>query len=409
MKADDPLVEVLLRNEQYWAGKKVLFAGDITSPQLLPQLIRTTAATVLTDNYEFASSLSAMMGVRLGHSAREFAQKKHVQVIFGSCHDPQVVQHLESVETLVLFLSKSKSLSQDLLYHLQSKLTDKTNILLIGANAIGGKSADSLLKNAATVYKVDTARKCTVFLGQLKAPQADTATGITLPALKPCKAIPAVRYGGISCEQLPGIFSQGQLDNGTHMLLNALHADLTAQALGLSKSENITDLATSDLTILPPLNIAEPILDLGCGAGVIGLSLAARGCSHIVSTDISATALFSTELNASKEQLSKRILPLACDMLPQEATLEAAQSFMGGSNKFRFIVTNPPFHQGLNRSTSKTLDMIAHAPEYLSANGALYLVGNTCLHYEQALEQAFKRVEVLYSTTKFTVFKAQMA
>ena len=53
--------------------------------------------------------------------------------------------------------------------------------------------------------------------------------------------------------------------------------------------------------------------------------------------------------------------------------------------------------------------MIAHAPEYLSANGALYLVGNTCLHYEQALEQAFKRVEVLYSTTKFTVFKAQMA
>ena len=94
MKADDPLVEVLLRNEQYWAGKKVLFAGDITSPQLLPQLIRTTAATVLTDNYEFASSLSAMMGVRLGHSAREFAQKKHVQVIFGSCHDPQVVQHL---------------------------------------------------------------------------------------------------------------------------------------------------------------------------------------------------------------------------------------------------------------------------------------------------------------------------
>ncbi len=409
MKADDPLVEVLLRNEQYWAGKKVLFAGDITSPQLLPQLIRTTAATVLTDNYEFASSLSAMMGVRLGHSAREFAQKKHVQVIFGSCHDPQVVQHLESVETLVLFLSKSKSLSQDLLYHLQSKLTDKTNILLIGTNAIGGKSADSLLKDAATVYKVDTARKCTVFLGQLNAPQAAATTGITLPALKPCKAIPAVSYGGISCEQLPGIFSQGQLDTGTHMLLNALHADLSAQALGRSKSDAITDLATADLTILPPLNIAEPILDLGCGAGVIGLSLAARGCSHIVSTDISATALFSTELNASKEQLSARILPLACDMLPQETTLEAASSFMGGSNKFRFIVTNPPFHQGLNRSTSKTLDMIAHAPEYLSANGALYLVGNACLHYEQALEQAFKRVEVLYSTTKFTVFKAQLA
>ena len=71
-------------------------------------------------------------------------------------------------------------------------------------------------------------------------------------------------------------------------------------------------------------------------------------------------------------------------------------------------MTNPPFHQGIERTTSPTLDMIAKAKDHLTADGALYLVGNTSLHYEQALQEAFTTVTTLAATTKFTVFKATL-
>lgn len=396
LRADDPLIEVLERNDKYWAGKRVLIVGEINSLQLLPQLIRTQSATVLCDNFETAQGLSAMMGQSLEHKSFAQVQKKHVSVIFGSCHDPRVQEAIGSFDTLVLFLSKTKSLSQDLLWHLRAKLNHESTILLIGSNAIGGKSADSLLRNATKIYKADTARKCTVFC-------AHSIEETKIPAPK---ALPDVTYGALHLKQLHGLFSQGQLDCGTAMLLQAVHQDLSAIYQVKAPKMEATD-CSDDLRDYPLL-LQSPILDLGCGSGIIGLSLAARGCKVILSTDISATALYATEQNAAAHNLESSIKTFACNMLPQPSDLtgQFGQSSALSQGKFQYIITNPPFHQGLNRTTQPTLDMIKQAPNYLSADGALYLVGNTCLHYELPLKEAFTHVITLQSTTKFSVFKA---
>ena len=391
MKADDPLVEVFERNRDYWEHKKVLIAGHITSMQLLPQLIGTTQAYVLSENYETAQGLSAMMGVKLGHHDFEYAQKKHVTVIFGAADDSRVHELIDEVEVLVLFLSKTKSLSQNLLYCLQDKLAAKGKILLIGSNAIGGKSGDGLIKYAADVYKIDTARKCTVFLGSLNEGQK----------LKSAPALKDVLFGGLTLKQAQGIFSQGELDQGTKLLLNAMHHDLSGQ----SPCADAKDLSDSKLTELdaPVVPLSHAILDVGCGSGIIGLSLAARGFKQVVCSDISATALNCTVANAKLNGLT--IDTLATNMLPTQAELEA-NNINIPSGKFNIIATNPPFHQGVNRTTSQTLDMIAKAKNSLTCDGVLYLVGNACLHYEEPLAEAFTKVQVLAKTTKFVVYKA---
>lgn len=394
MKADDPLVEVFERNSEYYESKRVLIVGQIPSLQLLPALIKTSAAYVLTDNYETAQGLSAMMGIKLGHSAFECASKKHVSVFFADGADERLDSAIGEIDCLVLFLNKTKSLSQKLLYCLQKHLNEKVDILLMGSNAIGGKSADSLLKSAAEVYKIDTARKCTVFLAKLNANAK----------ISDAKPLSDVKFGGLTLKQEQGLFSQGELDQGTKLLLNAMHRDLSGEKV-LKDSSKLEDLSTADLKSLKEIPGAAhaQVLDLGCGSGIIGLSLAARGFNNVLCSDISATALNSTVSNAKLNGLN--VNTMACNMLPSADELEKAQLNVPGG-KFNIIATNPPFHQGVNRTTAQTLNMIKQAKDALTADGVLYLVGNTCLHYEEPLNEAFSRVEVIAATTKFMVYKA---
>ena len=47
LKADDPLITVVTRNQELLAGKRLLVMGDIPSLQLLNTLIPTKQALVL--------------------------------------------------------------------------------------------------------------------------------------------------------------------------------------------------------------------------------------------------------------------------------------------------------------------------------------------------------------------------
>lgn len=407
MAYDDGLVELLNRNHSYLKNKSVLITGQINSLQVLSQIKDCSKAYILTDNFVIAHGLAAMIGSKLGTSCFETAQRKHLTLIFGDSANPQVLDTIQAecprIDLLVVMLNKNKSMSQQDIKSLLPLLDHKGQILLLGANAIGGKSADSLLKGAAKVYKLDSARKCTAFLGKLEDKSA----------IKSPKNLNEVSFGTLTLSQFPGLFSQGQLDLGTHLLLNAMHADLSAQALSQNfNNEQVRDLSKVDLSTLPSLDGFGPALDLGCGSGIIGLSLAQRGIKTVLCSDISAIALRSTLLNASRNGLSDRIYPFACNMLPHVEDFNGVKNGLGQSaplsdHKFQIIATNPPFHEGLERSLGPTLEMISQAKSRLLPSGSLYLVGNTSLHYELPLRAAFSKVSELVHTTKFTVFKAQ--
>lgn len=408
MAYDDGLVELLHRNHSCLSNKKVLLTGQITSMQILSQIKDCQRAFILTDNYVTAQGLGAMIGVKLGHGSFESAQRKHLTLIFGDSEDPQVLSTIQAdipqVDVLIVLLNKNKTMSLKDIHAFLPVVSSSTQILLLGANAIGGKSADSLLKGAAKIHKLDSARKCTLFSAKL-----EDAT-----LIKQLKALASVEFGSLKLMQSHGLFSQGQLDLGTHLLLNAMHADLSAQVQKQRfNTELVKDLRATDLNSQPNLAEFGPALDLGCGSGIIGLTLAQRGIATVLSSDISATALRATRLNAESNGLGQQIYPFACNMLPQPEELEGVKNSLGqnaplNDHKFQIIATNPPFHEGLERSLGPTLEMIAQAKNRLLPNGCLYLVGNTCLHYEVQLREAFSRVTELIHTTKFTVFKAQL-
>ena len=211
MRGNDPLIEVLERNHDLIVKQQVLVLGEINSPQLMKLLVPTASATVVTDNYVTATNLAAVMGQRLGHSCFEVASYKHIKVIYAAASDPRLPEEIGPVERVLIFVAKTKTLNQHLLYTLQHKFhanNTPAKITLIGANDAGGKSADGLVKGVASVYKHDSARKCTVFEGSFDHYEA---SGV---GLKDCKLPKDVTVDGLTLSQEPGLFSQGLSKDG---------------------------------------------------------------------------------------------------------------------------------------------------------------------------------------------------
>jgi 16S rRNA (guanine1207-N2)-methyltransferase len=164
---------------------------------------------------------------------------------------------------------------------------------------------------------------------------------------------------------LPGVFSHGELDNGTNLLLQELD---------------------------PPQGAA--VLDFGCGSGVLGAALRlTRPDCTVTLADNSALALAATRMTLAANGLSEDgVVP--CDV------------FEGLEGTWDLIVSNPPFHDGVATDTRITEEFISHARERLNPGGRLHLVANRFLKYLPLLAKTFKRVKVTKQTTVFRVIEA---
>ena len=345
-----PLTELYLRNHDLLQGKDVVFAGDIDSMQVLNLAKGCKSAVFIIDNYAIACQCAAALGKTLNHEINQSVTVGFISVIFAPL--TLAAEKITKFSCLTLFLSKAKQKSAEILRSLAPKLEQESLILIAGSNDGGGKSADGLLKECGEPYKVDTARKCTLFAVKPASP------------FSPLKACPDICYENLQLKQKYGVFSQGRVDEGTSLLLKNL-------------PQNLNGLKA---------------LDLGCGCGIIGLYLAKKGAS-VTFSDISAEALFLAELNAKKNGLKE-----SCEF--------KASFMLDDASGFDVIATNPPFHEGIKKAEKVTLEMIKEAPNHLNKGGALYLVGNSFLNYGPTLEEAFEKVTVIESNKRFSVFKA---
>ena len=126
-----------------------------------------------------------------------------------------------------------------------------------------------------------------------------------------------------------GVFSKGELDYGTYLLL-----------------KNVKDLVSGN------------ILDLGCGYGAISLILKKYiPNSNITSIDVNKRALHLTKMNIKENNLSN---------------IEVVESdgFSNINSKFDYIVTNPPIRVG----KTKLYDLITSCKDHLNKDGLIYLV-----------------------------------
>ncbi len=160
-----------------------------------------------------------------------------------------------------------------------------------------------------------------------------------------------------------GVFSKGELDQGTRLLLDAL----------------------------PPLS--GDVLDLGCGWGAIGVTLArAFPDARVTMADVNLRALALAQENA-------RRCGVRCEAVESDGF-----SAMAG-RRFDVIITNPPIRAG----KQVIYRLFAESAAHLRPSGELWLVirkqqgAESCIRY---LESLSLRVEKKDRSAGFWVLRA---
>ena len=148
-----------------------------------------------------------------------------------------------------------------------------------------------------------------------------------------------------------GVFSKGEVDTGTRLLLEAL-----------------------------PEEMSGDILDLGCGWGVIGISIAKKWPgARVTMADVNTRAL-----DLSRENSKRNGAEVTC--VESDGMAELAEK------TFDAVVTNPPIRAG----KQVIYRMFADAAARLKPGGALYLV----IRKQQGAESCMKYLQTIYDTVE---------
>lgn len=167
---------------------------------------------------------------------------------------------------------------------------------------------------------------------------------------KPVPCAFPYRGHGLNFMTDAGVFSKGELDAGSRLLLDAL-PDLTGD-----------------------------VLDLGCGWGAIGVAVAkAYPDCRVVMADVNRRAL-----DLSRQNLERNRAQAEC--------LESDGMAALMDRRFDAVITNPPIRAG----KQVIYKMFADAAKTLRDGGALYLV----IRKQQGAESCVKYLKTLYASVE---------
>jgi 16S rRNA (guanine1207-N2)-methyltransferase len=262
---------------------------------------------------------------------------------------------------VILSQPREKERLDMMLHALSSMMHPDHTLWLAGENRTGIKSCSKWLeKYYLKVTTLDNARHCTLF----SATQAVDGVVFSQERYR--------RKWNLESEQqeikivsLPGTFAHGRLDKGSSLLLEQVRT-------------------------LKPVG---SILDFGCGAGVIGLSLLAMDKDiDLVMLDHSALALESAQLSLQANNWTANLL--------------ASDGLSEVDSTFDWIVSNPPFHRGIRTDLDIARQFFNQASQLLSRRGKILLVCNRHLPYRAWLAEQFQYTEIIYSDNEFNVILA---
>jgi 16S rRNA (guanine1207-N2)-methyltransferase len=256
----------------------------------------------------------------------------------------------------ILFIPKAKDRLDWWLYQLASNLTGSQKLWIVGENNGGIKSIPKRIKNYFDCHKVDSARHCALI----------ELTRLELPP-EPKIATP-FSVDDLNFNSLPGVFSAGRLDKGTDILLE----------------------------VLPKLK--GQILEFGAGCGVLSSILASQpSITSVDAVEIDLLAVRSALSNVEANGLEEKI-----NVFWSDGTSELP------AKKYDAIVTNPPFHKGINTEYGPTDEFFREAHEWLKPHGQLIWVANDFLNYQSLLTQKFKSIKTIAQVRGFKVYSAVM-
>jgi 16S rRNA (guanine1207-N2)-methyltransferase len=109
--------------------------------------------------------------------------------------------------------------------------------------------------------------------------------------------------------------------------------------------------------------------------------------------DINAYAITSSQATLEANGITGRVF--------------ASDIYSDTANDYRFIISNPPFHSGLDTNYNAAETLLGQAPQYMTADGEMVIVANSFLKYPPIIEQAFNNCETLNKTNKFSIYYAK--
>jgi 16S rRNA (guanine1207-N2)-methyltransferase len=290
-------------------------------------------------------------------------QVTNAEVMLSDC--AQAVQS-RTFDSVLALLPKGRAVWEQTVLDAAHVLRTGGPLYLAGANDSGIKSA------AKYIARVFGEVNVPAYKGGCRVLRA-TKSAQTKPPASEYHVWRTIR-AQVDGEQLeyatkPGLFAWEALDDGTRLLIEALHAR--------------------------PLEADDQVLDIGCGSGVLTLVASRQAhAGQVIGLDADFRAVEATRRTLAHNQISN-----AQAMLSDCAEAVSDRSFTA-------LVTNPPFHQ--ERATTYTIaeQIVRDAAALLRRRGRLYLVANAFLKYAPVIQEAFGNVELLRQTNRFKVWYA---
>ncbi len=160
-----------------------------------------------------------------------------------------------------------------------------------------------------------------------------------------------------------GVFSKGELDFGTELLLKNFKYD-------------------------NPNN--KTLLDIGCGCGPIGIYASHLGFTVDMS-DVNKRAIHLSKMSLKEQGLNANVFE--------------SDAYKNITNKYDYIVSNPPIRVG----KEKLYEIVMGAKDHLTDNGELWIVVRKQQGAESLIrdmKKVYKSVEVITKKKGFYIIKA---
>ena len=258
-------------------------------------------------------------------------------------------------------LPKSKQALDFALAAAASVVSAGSAIVLFGANGEGVRSAATRLSVVADdVATIATRRHCRVLLGRRRSVIEGHRQ-----SLAAWRTIGEIDLLGVKRPWVayPGVFAEGDLDAGTALLIGTLD----------------------------PSSKAKRVLDFAGGTGVMAAAVRQlMPAAHIDLIEIDALALAAAREN-----------------VPSARLLAGQALGAAGDQRYDFILSNPPIHDGIAEDHRVLEALITEAPHLLNANGELRIVVQRRIAASRLMEATFGMCDLLAENGGFRVLAAR--
>ncbi len=359
--------------------------GSPVERYVADRLRTRTAATVVFLNADARAAVSA--AVQLQSTERVYACHRRLSVVQALQRDTSVLTGAATTllhahgrrgmpddlraDVVVIRLPQEKLALLQLLHDATHLLREGGECLVFGGTDEGVKSAGRIMEQCFGAVSVLAHSGGHRLLRAARTASADVEAleCIVAPYHDPDAFrghVSVLRGEAVHWYARPGVFSWDHLDEATEAL-------------------------ASHLRIEP----GATVLDLGCGAGILG-AVAGR----------LANGGAVTLLDADSEAVRCAEQTMAVSGVAEWRVLPSDVGSAVHADRFDVVVCNPPFHVGKATDLGLPVRFIEDAWAVLNAGGSLQLVANRTLPYENELQRVFGNRRTVHDGARFKVLEA---